>query len=86
MFPSNANSGRYGFTPVRIKSTPVAGKSGYSFRGLPAGTYFVIAVEKSLVTACQDPKFLERAAAAATRVTLEWDDTKSLDLKLVRIK
>ncbi len=77
---------RYGFTPIRIKAAPVAGRTGYVMKGLPAGTYNFIAVDPSLITAWQDPKFLERAAAAATRVTLEWDETRTVDLKMVRIK
>jgi hypothetical protein len=77
---------RYGFTPLRIKSTPVAGTTGYSIKGLPAGNYYVVAVDPSLVTAWQDPKFLERASAVATRVTLEWDDNRVVDLKMVRVK
>jgi hypothetical protein len=77
---------RYGFTPRRIQGSPVAGKAGYSIGGLPAGDYFIVAVDTSLVTAWQDPKFLERAAALATRLSLAWDESKTLDLTKVRIR
>jgi len=53
---------------------------------LPAGDYFIVAVDPSLVTAWQDPKFLERAAAVAIRVSLAWDESKALDLSKVRIR
>jgi hypothetical protein len=36
----------------------VAGKTGYSIGGLPAGDYFIVAVDPAFVSAWQDPKFL----------------------------
>jgi hypothetical protein len=77
---------RYGFSPARMRSAPLAGTSKFSIRGLPAGAYLVLAVDPSLVSAWQDPAFLEKAAALATRVVLEWGDTTALDLPLARIK
>jgi len=77
---------RYGFTPRRLQGIPVAGKTGYSIDGLPAGDYFIVAVDPSMVTAWQDPKFLERAAGVATRMSLAWDESKTLDLTKVRIR
>jgi hypothetical protein len=77
---------RYGFTPIRIKGVAVAGKAGYQIKGLPAGQYYVVAVDAAHVTAWQDPEFLDRAAAVATRVTLAWDETRTVDLNVVRIR
>jgi hypothetical protein len=77
---------RYGFTPVLIQAVPMEAATGYRIQGLPAGEYFLVAVDRSQITAWQDPKFLERAAGVATRVKIGWGDTQSADLKLVRIR
>jgi uncharacterized protein YigA (DUF484 family) len=45
-----------------------------------------VAVDAAHVTAWQDPEFLDRAAAVATRVTLAWDETRTVDLNVVRIR
>lgn len=76
----------YGFSPARIRAAPIAGTDAYAFRGLPAGEYFFIAVDPSLVASWQDPAFLEKAAAVATRVTLEWGASTTVDLQIARIK
>jgi hypothetical protein len=77
---------RYGFTPTRIQAVPMEAATGYRIQALPAGEYFLVAVDRSQITAWQDPKFLERAAGVATRVKLGWGDTQSVTLKLSRIK
>jgi hypothetical protein len=77
---------RYGYSPVRIRATMVSGTTGYSMRGLPAGEYFLVAVDRTLMTAWQDPAFLERAAGQASRLTLEWGEAKVVDLDLVRVR
>jgi hypothetical protein len=76
----------YGFTPVRIKATPVASVAGYEFEGLPPGDYHVIAVDPSFVTAWQDPAFLAKAVSLATRVTLSLGDAKTANLIKVQIR
>jgi len=77
---------RYGFSPVRIMAAPVAAVDGYSLRGLPAGEYFLIAVEPTDVTAWQDPAFLDRAAGRARRLTLGWGQEQVIDLPLERVR
>lgn len=75
----------FGFTPARFKSAE-AGAGAFSIPALPAGDYFVIAVDGALADAWQDPKFLERAAPVATRVTIAWGETKTVDLVQAAIK
>jgi len=77
---------RYGFTPTRLKGVPTEGSAGYRMSGLPAGEYHLVAVDIAQITAWQDPKFLERAAAVATRVKLEWGDARTVNLNLARIR
>jgi hypothetical protein len=77
---------RYGLTPLRIRAVPLAGTSEFSVSALPAGDYFVVAVEASQLSAWQNPGFLSRAAAVATRVTLQWGDARTLALTRVVVR
>jgi len=74
---------RYGLTPIRIRSVGVTTAGRYEFANLPAGDYFVVAVDASQRSAWQDPAFFESAVRAATRVTLGWGDTKIADVGLM---
>ena len=75
----------YGLTPRRILSAAIATNGSYSASSLPAGQYFVVAVDDALATAWHDPAFLAAAAPLATRVTLEWDGTKAIDVTVKNI-
>ena len=87
LFPAERNMwSRYGLRPLRMRVAPLSGSSSFVIDGLPAGEYMVVAVAANQVSAWQDPKFLERAAAVATRITLEWGETRSLDLALAVIR
>ena len=69
-----------------MRAAPLSGSSSFVIDGLPAGDYRAIAVAAHQVSAWQDPKFLERAAPLATRFTLQWGESRSLDLTLAVIK
>jgi hypothetical protein len=75
----------YGLSPTRLRSQPTVA-SAYRFDALPAGDYFVVAVDVSQGTAWQDPRFLARAAGVATRVSIGWGEARVVDLKLTRIQ
>ncbi len=77
---------RYGFTPQRIKRVAVANTSQYVLRPLPAGDYFVIAVDTDSEDGWKDPAFLDAAQAVASPVRLEWGDTKTIDLRLAKVR
>jgi protocatechuate 3,4-dioxygenase beta subunit len=77
---------QYGVTPRRARSIRAARTGAYSTQGLPAGDYYVVAVESTSTRDWQDPKFLEAAARVATRVTIVEGDKKALDLKTTRIR
>jgi len=86
-FPiDRAQWAKFGLTPKRMHATPSEPSTGFSIQGLPAGEYFFVAVDRSLTTAWQDPAFLERAAAVATRVKVDWGDTQSVTLPFSRIR
>ena len=71
---------KYGIRSSRIKSMRVSSTGAFSFANLPAGDYLLIGVAAADVNAWQDPAFLQRVAATATRVTLGWGDKKSIAL------
>jgi Carboxypeptidase regulatory-like domain len=54
----------------------------FRFGNLPPGEYYAIAVEYVAQGEWQDPAWLERAAKAATKFTLDEGGTKTLSLKL----
>jgi hypothetical protein len=57
-------------------------KGQFRLSGLPAGSYFAIAVESEDEIEWTDPEWLGRAAKTATRFTLDEGATKRLELKL----
>ena len=75
----------YGLDPMLIASRAADSAGAFALRGLPEGEYFVVAVDGSLHDAWMDPKFLEAASAAATRIALKWGDTKTLDLTMSKV-
>jgi len=76
----------YGLTATRIKATAVSQAGAYSVKDLPAGDYYLVAVDASQSAAWKDPKWLESASRFATRVTLRWGDSVSQDLTVVLVK
>jgi hypothetical protein len=87
VFPAERNMWKgYGLRPARLRAAPLSGSSSFVIDGLPAGEYLAIAVPAQQVSAWQDTKFLERAAALATRFTLQWGESRSLDLSLAVIR
>jgi hypothetical protein len=75
----------YGFRPVRLRGM-LARTTGAFELALPAGDYFVAAVGEDQVSAWQDPEFLRRAAAVATRVSLDWGRTTTSTLRVVEVR
>jgi hypothetical protein len=75
----------YGFQPARLRSVPVNNDGSYKFQNLPAGEYYLVAVDPSQADEWHDPKFLEAAAKVGTRVSLAWGETKAQDLHLVTV-
>lgn len=75
----------YGFSPVRIRMAAVGTNGSYQYPSIYPGDYYVIAVDEAFERAWQDPKFLEAAAALASRVSLDWGESKKLDVSLQRV-
>ncbi len=87
MFPAeSAQWADIGLTPARVKCLQVASDGSYRFRTLPAGDYLAIAIPLTAMEDWLDPQFFQRAAAAATRVRLDWGVVAAQNLTVVSAK
>jgi hypothetical protein len=69
-----------GLWPARMKAVTVSSTGAYQFTTLPAGTYFVAAIDRSFRTTWQDAALLAQVARSAPRVTLTWGSGTTQDL------
>ena len=76
----------YGWSPMRLRSAPSGSTGAFTLSGLPAGEYFLIALNAVQAKSRLDPKFLAAAAAQATRISLTWGDKRAQDLVLTEVK
>ena len=58
----------------------------YAFENLPAGEYFLVAIDGADADGWTDPETLALLAAWATRVTVAAEESKTLDLTLKAIR
>jgi hypothetical protein len=85
-FPADpARWRRYGPQPERLRSVPVR-TSTYAIQGVPAGEYYLVAVDEALANSWRDPSFLEAASKVAARVTLAWGETLTRDLVITEVR
>ena len=75
-----------GLHPERMRSAPVSATGTYSITTLPAGSYLIAAIPKTLAATWRDPDFLERVERQASTVALTWGRQTSQDLTAVVIK
>ena len=54
----------------------------FKISGLPAGDYYVVAVDRIEPGEASDPDFLERVRSRATSLSLNEGETKTVDLRL----
>jgi hypothetical protein len=76
----------YGITPPRIRTAVADTAGAYRFSSLPAGEYFLVAVEEEETYGWQDPKFLEQAQARAIRIAIGWGEAKTQHLRVGRVR
>jgi hypothetical protein len=76
----------YGLTPPRIRSVRSSPTGSYVIDSLPAGDYFLVAVDAMQAGAWTDPAFFERASASATRASVDWGERRLLSLTLKTLR
>jgi hypothetical protein len=74
----------YGLQPTLLRSVEVSADGRYEVT-LPAGDFYLAAVDGSLARAWIDPGFLKAAARVATRVSLAWGEKTLQDLRVVEV-
>ena len=79
VFPTSESGwSSLGWTPRRARTASVRGDGSFSFQKLPAGEYFVVAVNESLTWST--PEVLRRLAGLAVRTTIAWGQKTSVDV------
>jgi hypothetical protein len=86
-FPSDRTMWpRLGLMPERAKVESTATNGTFALSNLPAGEFFVVAIDANDADRWPTPALLEQLAPFATRVSLTWGDTQTVDLKVTVIK
>jgi hypothetical protein len=76
----------FGNQPSRLRSASVATTGEFTLRTLPAGDYFLIAVDTDQSDSWKDPAFLAAASKVATKISIQWGETKTQDLVLQQVR
>jgi hypothetical protein len=77
---------RWGFLSRYLGSGRPDQDGRFKIRNLPAGSYYAIALEYIEPGESSDPEFLERVRDRATAFSLNEGETKTMDLRLVRVQ
>jgi hypothetical protein len=86
VFPVNRERwSNYGWSPTELWSQPIGAAGIFRLQYLPAGEYYAVAVGPAQARAWTDPKFLQAAAAVASRFPVAWGDQKTLTLQMTEV-
>jgi carboxypeptidase family protein len=86
-FPTESASWRdTGLWPARMRIASISSGGTYRVSDLPAGTYFVAAIDRRQRTTWQDPAVLAQIARSASRVTLPWSESVTQDVTTVIVR
>lgn len=86
LFPASQEQWtNYGFNPPNILSAFTSHDGTFRFEGLRAGDYFVVAVNPANRMAWLQPGFFNRMMPFASRITLGWQEVKTVALSLVAV-
>jgi len=84
VFPATVSfRGTAGLDPERMRSIRADPSGSYKVMGLPAGDYFVAAIDESTADGWRDPARLDALRSQAKRVTLHDTEQRALDLTIV---
>jgi hypothetical protein len=71
---------QYGANPRRMQIRRPSPTGAFSFRALPAGDYYLVAISDEVAGDWQNPQFLDALSRLATRVTIGEGETRTQDL------
>jgi hypothetical protein len=87
ILPGDSQAWRQGVMNVRrLRNVRTTTTGAFTVAGLPSGEYLVAAVKEDTIVEWQDPKFLEKVAAIAVRVTIADGEKKSQELATKTIR
>jgi len=87
VFPTDSSRWTdYGLLPADIRATTPAASGVFRLTTLPAGEYCVVAFDSARSRSWHEPGFFAQAQRAATRISLDWGKTATVDLPVVRIQ
>jgi hypothetical protein len=75
-----------GLWPARMKAAAVSSTGAFRIGSLPAGEYLVAAIGRSFTDTWRESEFLTQASRSASRVTLAWGATSTIQLNAAVIK
>ncbi len=83
-FPADATfRGISGQSPERLRASRAAASGAFNVTGLPAGDYYIAAIDESTSDGWEDPRRLDAIRKVATRVTIAAGEQKRLDLRII---
>ena len=84
VFPTESALWTGTLNPRRMRSARVSKTGSYSVKGLPPGSYYLIAVPDEEASDWTDPRALENLSRGATLVDVDKGSSKTQDLRTVR--
>jgi hypothetical protein len=76
----------YGASPRGLCELYASSDGSFSVSAVPAGAYFVAAVQDDFLTDWRDPAFLARLTPFATRVTIDRGEHKTVTVEMGRVR
>jgi hypothetical protein len=76
---------RFGYAPQNLQSVQTTSKGTYTLK-LPAGEYYVVAVDVARADDLYDPAFLAALALRADTVKVDWGETRSVAATMRRVR
>ena len=70
----------------RSRTTSAGADGQFSFNGMPAGDYLMVAVSNDLASDWRDPAIIQKLAAVATRITVTEGEKKAIDLTVSPVR
>jgi hypothetical protein len=83
LFPADSRAWTdYGMTSRRFRSMETAPSGAFTLTGMAEGEYNLVAIRDGLPAEWQDPVYLQKIAAVATKITISENERKVQDLRV----